>query len=348
LNNTPNPIITVVLTTYRRPDLLKRAIKSVLNQTYPHFEIRIYDDASGDETAEVVSGFAKSDSRIYFHSHKKNMGCFLDNVNFGIARVDTPLWTVLSDDNLFLPNFFQTAVQELEKNPQALFCAQQVIFMTDEGKIHTVSPTNDWRSGFYSPEEGLSVCIKDPSIFGGTVYRLKAIKEVGLLDRETAEVSDWDYTFRAVSRFPFVVNLNPGVIFRFDTTSFSGQSLSRYTWPNWNKMLKNLTSYDGLDRTVIQSAEVQLKKRLRRMLIQQGEISARTGYFQDATLAAETLKEFFHSYRHFLSLTLINVLCKSLPCFRSVLLSSNAKKSERKREKSTRYYSDFLKYQQYL
>ncbi|MDA0691039.1 MAG: glycosyltransferase family 2 protein [Nitrospinae bacterium] len=348
MNNSPNPKITIVLTTYRRPHLLKRAIKSVLNQTYPHFKIRVYDDASGDETEKVVSEFAKTDSRIHFHSHEKNMGWFLDNVNFGIARVDTPLWTVLSDDNLFLPNFLETAVQDLEKNPQALFCAQQVIFMTDEGKIHTVSPSNAWRSGFYTTEEGLPACIKDPSIFGGAIYRSKAIAEVGLLDRETAEVSDWDYTFRAVSRFPFVINLNPGVIFRFDTTSFSGQSQSRYTWLPWHKMLKNLTSYKGLDPTVIQSAERLLKKRLRGMLVQQGKISARAGNFKDAALAAKTLKEFFHCYRDSLYITFLNSLCRSIPTFRNALLLSNAKKSERKREMSTRNYSSYIKYEQYL
>lgn len=347
MSNTRNPIITIVLTTYRRPDLLKRAIKSVLNQTYPHFEIRVYDDASGDETEKVVSEFARSDSRVHYYSHEKNMGC-LGNVNFGIARVNSPLWTALSDDNLFLPDFLKTAVRDLDENPQALFCAQQVIFMTDEGKIHTVSLVNGWRSGFYSTEEGLPTCINDPSIFGGAIYRRRAIEEVGLLDPETAEVSDWDYTFRAVSRFPFVVNLNPGAIFRFDTTSFSGQNLSLYTWPSWNKMLQNLTGYEGLDPTVMQSAEMQLKKRLRRMLIQQGEISARTGHFKDAALAAKTLQEFFHSYWHSLRLTFLNSMCRSIPSFRNALLMSNVKKTERKRGKSTRNYSSFVKYEQYL
>lgn len=45
------PIITAVIPTYRRPRLLRRAIKSVLAQTYPHFQVCVYDNASGDETS---------------------------------------------------------------------------------------------------------------------------------------------------------------------------------------------------------------------------------------------------------------------------------------------------------
>ncbi len=54
-NNNGRPLITTVIPTYRRPKLLQRAIKSVLNQTYPHFQVCVYDNASGDETAGVAA-----------------------------------------------------------------------------------------------------------------------------------------------------------------------------------------------------------------------------------------------------------------------------------------------------
>ena len=42
----PRPLITTVIPTYRRPHMLQRAIRSVLDQTYPHFKICVYDNAS--------------------------------------------------------------------------------------------------------------------------------------------------------------------------------------------------------------------------------------------------------------------------------------------------------------
>ena len=56
-----NPLITVVIPTFKRPKLLKRAIQSVLNQTYPHFKICVHDDASGDDTGKIVAEMSRND-----------------------------------------------------------------------------------------------------------------------------------------------------------------------------------------------------------------------------------------------------------------------------------------------
>ena len=57
------PIVTTILATYRRPHLLKRAIRSILNQTFTDFQLCVYDNASEDETGAVVRDFMKADSR---------------------------------------------------------------------------------------------------------------------------------------------------------------------------------------------------------------------------------------------------------------------------------------------
>ena len=49
-----SPLVTTIITTYRRPRLLRRAIRSALNQTMPRVRVCVYDDRSDDETADVV------------------------------------------------------------------------------------------------------------------------------------------------------------------------------------------------------------------------------------------------------------------------------------------------------
>ncbi len=67
-------MITTIITTYRRPQLLKRALQSVLNQTYPNFQVCIYDNASCDETDAIVDSFAKKDPRISITAILKILG----------------------------------------------------------------------------------------------------------------------------------------------------------------------------------------------------------------------------------------------------------------------------------
>ena len=69
---TNQPKITVIIPSYNRPNLIGRAIKSVLNQTYHNFELVIVDSSPDNKTEEVVKGF--NDERIkYIHNERKTI-----------------------------------------------------------------------------------------------------------------------------------------------------------------------------------------------------------------------------------------------------------------------------------
>jgi len=72
--------ITVLMTTYNCAPYIGKAVKSILNQTYPNFELLIIDDGSIDNTSEILSVF--NDDRINYHtiehlgrSKALNYGC---------------------------------------------------------------------------------------------------------------------------------------------------------------------------------------------------------------------------------------------------------------------------------
>jgi len=66
------PEISIIIPSYNRANLLPRAIKSALNQTFQSFELIIVDDKSIDNTQEIISQF--NDNRIKYVKHKKNKG----------------------------------------------------------------------------------------------------------------------------------------------------------------------------------------------------------------------------------------------------------------------------------
>lgn len=80
-------MVSVVLPTYNRAYILDRAVKSVLMQTYPYFELIIVDDGSTDQTQELVAGY--QDERIIYLKMQENRGqARARNCGIGHARYD--------------------------------------------------------------------------------------------------------------------------------------------------------------------------------------------------------------------------------------------------------------------
>lgn len=107
------PLISVVLTTYNRQNLLPRAVDSVLKGTYQNFELLIIDDASTDDTLEVVGSF--KDSRIKYHRMESNRGVLrARNRGFDLATGD--YITILDDDDELLFKALETVQIEFSKS----------------------------------------------------------------------------------------------------------------------------------------------------------------------------------------------------------------------------------------
>ena len=64
------PLISIITPVYNRPELLRKAIQSVLGQTYNNFEYIIVDDASSEDIKSVVESF--KDKRIKYLRHPVN------------------------------------------------------------------------------------------------------------------------------------------------------------------------------------------------------------------------------------------------------------------------------------
>ena len=83
-----NPIVSIILPTYCRGDngLLKRSIKSILEQEFTDWELIIVDDGSIDSTKDIVKSFMKQDNRIVYIRNEINSGLPAIRVNQGILH----------------------------------------------------------------------------------------------------------------------------------------------------------------------------------------------------------------------------------------------------------------------
>lgn len=104
------PLVTVYIPTFNRVELLKRAVKSVQDQTYKNLEIIIVDDCSIDGTYEYLEQIAKEDKRIRYFLKEKNSGACVSR-NIAIENAKGEFITGLDDDDYFLKSRIEDFVE---------------------------------------------------------------------------------------------------------------------------------------------------------------------------------------------------------------------------------------------
>lgn len=113
----PKPMVSVVMATYNRADLLPRAIESVLNQTFEDFEFIIVVDGSTDDSVDVIQSYAQKDERIRMLENDKNRG-LIYSLNRGLDAARGKYIARMDDDDISLPDRFHQQVGFMEKNPR--------------------------------------------------------------------------------------------------------------------------------------------------------------------------------------------------------------------------------------
>lgn len=113
------PKVTVLMPTYNVAPYVKKAIESVLRQTYADFELLVIDDCSTDNTLEVVSEL--KDPRIKIAKNDHNLG-LADNLNRGLSLITTEYVARMDGDDIALPHWLEMEMNYLESHPDVGVC----------------------------------------------------------------------------------------------------------------------------------------------------------------------------------------------------------------------------------
>ena len=105
--------ISIIITTHNRADLLTRAVNSVLSQTYKKYELHIVDDASSDNTDQIVKPIVSKKDNIYYWRHEKPRGLSAAR-NTGIAKSVGQYIAFLDDDDEWKPESLKRRIELLE------------------------------------------------------------------------------------------------------------------------------------------------------------------------------------------------------------------------------------------
>lgn len=217
-------MITSFIPTYKRPEQLKRAIESILNQTHRDFKLVVLDNASGDETEAVVRSYMVKDPRVHYHCHKQNLG-MLGNYAYAFNHIDTLYFNILSDDDFVHPWFLETALKDLENFPDTAYCACAIEALNEEGVCISNSIGSWSRDGYYGVGEGALEMTSAHAKFPmptGVLFRTKLVESISPdLTPEMMLLWDPDYLTQIAARHPIIANKRCCGIFTAHDDGFS-------------------------------------------------------------------------------------------------------------------------------
>lgn len=187
--------VSVIIPTYNRKELLARAMKSVLEQSYPVTELIIVDDGSTDGTGEMVRAW--EDTRIRYVYAQLNRGAAAAR-NAGIAQVSKEMEFVAfqDSDDLWLPGKLEKQMQAFASHPDAGFCYHKFGYRMSDGHLEII------------PDESVPIEKKSGDIYAQLLYENMVGTPTLIVRKEALDQTDgFDESLQAWEDYDLILRI---------------------------------------------------------------------------------------------------------------------------------------------
>ncbi len=133
------PLVSVIMPAYNGEKFIEKSIKSIINQKYDEWELILIDDASTDNTYQVINSFSDSRVRVFRNSSNKGISY---STNLGIKESKGKYIALLDDDDLATPNRLGLQVEYLESREDIDILGGRAVCIDEEDNIikHDYTP----------------------------------------------------------------------------------------------------------------------------------------------------------------------------------------------------------------
>jgi glycosyltransferase involved in cell wall biosynthesis len=219
--------------TFRRPKLLKRALTSILRQSYSNWRCMVFDDCQYESARSVVEGIG--DERITYVKNPTPLGA-IGNIDKSFYR--RPICRgkyalVLEDDNYLLPEHIERAVRiSNENNVRVVFCNQfceRVDVPGEPGSmIMETTLKGMYREGIFEPYELLpSLLFAHGFSNGAAFWRTDCLSDFQI-GKATSHPGIQESLRLLMLRDPVYVSLDPTAVWRSNWSPESHVNVSRF------------------------------------------------------------------------------------------------------------------------
>ena len=189
-------MVSVVIPTYNRAQLVSRGIESVLKQTYRDIEVIVVDDASNDNTTDVIN--AIGDQRIRYVKHQVNKGVS-ESRNTGIKIAKGQLVGFLDSDDEWLPEKLRKQVDRFSQVPDDTGLVYGACLFVDEKTKKPIRVVTPKKRGDVFKDMLMGDFVMSPT----PLVKRECFDRAGLFDRDFSTSEDWDMWLRIAQHYKF-------------------------------------------------------------------------------------------------------------------------------------------------
>jgi len=198
------PLVSVIIPTYNRADLVRQAVASVKAQTFRDFEIVVADDGSTDGTYEALA--AGPEFRVLRHSRRQGVAAAR---NTGIAAARGEWLAFLDSDDLWLPDKLARQLSCLEGRPELLICQTDETWVRRGVRVNKPAAHRKAAGQIFLPS--LERCMISPS---AVMLHRRLLQDHGAFDAALPAAEDYDLWLRLTWRYEVGLVDEPLVIKR--------------------------------------------------------------------------------------------------------------------------------------
>jgi glycosyltransferase involved in cell wall biosynthesis len=205
------PEVTVLVPIYNGSKYLSETLNSLLEQSFPYFELLAIDDGSTDSSAEIVRSFMDERIRLI----QKENGGLCHALNLGVAEARAPYIARCDQDDISSPERLQRQMQVMKDHPEALGLFS---YSSKFGSKHRWS--NADKQVMAAGEVKRYEPLQDGCLLASTMLaRTAALQSIGGFRQEYYPVDDWDLEFRLAEAGEVLILCEPLIAYRFQTGS---------------------------------------------------------------------------------------------------------------------------------
>jgi glycosyltransferase involved in cell wall biosynthesis len=155
------PLVSVVVSSFNRPAMLRIALLSLIDQTYKNIQIIVQDDSTNEDCLRVIQALA--DPRICYTRNEPPLGT-VSNLRAGYRKCVGKYFCTLNDDDAYHKDYVATLVTPLEENPDYSIAFSDHYIIAADGSVDEIATTrNSIAFGRDKLKEGE---VPDPLIVG--------------------------------------------------------------------------------------------------------------------------------------------------------------------------------------